>query len=73
MPMNESMRALLAELVSELERRFPYAAALYTSASGTRASLDNREQSASLQDPSQGVVFTVLSGEAFEEYATSDL
>jgi TldD protein len=71
--MNESMRALLAELVAELERRFSYAAALYTSASGTRASIDNREQSASLQDPSQGVVFTLLSGESFEEYATSDL
>ena len=71
--MNDSLRALLTHLVSDLERRFPYAAALYTSASGTRASIDNREQSASLQDPSQGVVFTLLSGESFEEYATSDL
>ena len=71
--MDESLLSLLAELVSDLERRFPYAAALYTSASGTRASIDNREQSASLQDPSQGVVFTLLSGESFEEYATSDL
>ncbi|HEX6779881.1 MAG TPA: metallopeptidase TldD-related protein, partial [Ktedonobacterales bacterium] len=71
--MNDSLRALLAEFVSDLERRFPYAAVLYTSASGTRASIDNRDQSASLQDPSQGVVFTLLSGESFEEYATSDL
>ncbi|HEU5198919.1 MAG TPA: TldD/PmbA family protein [Ktedonobacterales bacterium] len=71
--MDDSLRALLANLVSDLERRFPYAAALYTSASGTRASIDNREQSASLQDPSQGVVFTLLSGESFEEYATSNL
>jgi TldD protein len=71
--MDDSLRTLLANLISDLERRFPYAAALYTSASGTRASIDNREQSASQQDPSQGVVFTLLSGESFEEYATSDL
>ena len=71
--MDGSLRTLLANLIADLERRFPYAAALYTSASGTRASLDNREQSASLQDPSQGVVFTLLSGESCEEYATSDL
>lgn len=71
--MDDSLRVLLASLVSDLEQRFPYAAALYTSASGTRASIDNREQSASPQDPSQGVVFTLLRGDSFEEYATSDL
>lgn len=71
--MERSLITLLAELVADLERRAPYAAALYTSASGTRASIDNREQSASLQEPSQGVVFTLHTGEVFEEYATSDL
>jgi len=64
---------LLADLVADLERRAPYAAALATRASGVRASVDNREQSASLQEPSQGVVFTLYTGAAFEEYATSDL
>jgi TldD protein len=71
--MDTSLITLLAELVADLERRAPYAAALYTSASGIRANIDNREQSASLQEPSQGVVFTLCTGEAFEEYATSDL
>src|SRR6185437_3243373 len=63
----------LAELVAELEQRAPYASALFTSASGTRASIDNREQSANPQDPSQGIVFTLFTGDHFEEWATSDL
>jgi TldD protein len=71
--MHDSLRPLLAELVAELEQRAPYAAALFTSASGTRASIDNREQSVNPQDPSQGVVFTLFTGDHFEEWATSDL
>src|SRR5579859_3597079 len=52
--MDTALSALLAELVADLERRAPYAAALYTSASGARASLDNREQSVNPQDPKIG-------------------
>jgi TldD protein len=68
-----ALSIILAELVAELERRAPYASALFTSASGTRASIDNREQSANPQDPSQGVVFTLFTGDHFEEWATSTL
>jgi TldD protein len=71
--MNDSLRAFLTELVTELEQRAPYAAALFTSASGISASLDNKEQSVNPQDPSQGVVFTLFTGDHFEEWATSDL
>lgn len=71
--MDDAVQALLAELVTDLERRAPYASALFTSASGTRASIDHREQSANPQDPSQGVVFALFTGDHFEEWATSDL
>ncbi|HEU5370052.1 MAG TPA: TldD/PmbA family protein [Ktedonobacterales bacterium] len=70
---NHPLLPILAEFVAELERRAPYAAALLTSASGTRASIDTREQSVNPQDPSQGVVFTLFNGDHFEEWATSDL
>lgn len=71
--MDNLLQALLAELVAELEQRAPYAAALFTSASGTRASIDHREQGANPQDPSQGAVFTLFTGDHFEEWATSGL
>ncbi|HEY7355220.1 MAG TPA: TldD/PmbA family protein [Ktedonobacterales bacterium] len=71
--MNNSLHPILAELVAELEQRAPYAAALLTSASGTRASIDSHEQSVNPQDPSQGVVFTLFTGDHLEEWATSDL
>ncbi len=71
--MDTSLQNRLAELVAELEQRAPYASALFTSASGTRASIDSREQSANPQDPSQGVVFTLFTGDHFEEWATSNL
>jgi TldD protein len=64
---------LLTELVAELEQRAPYASALFTSASGTRASIDHRQQSVNPQDPGQGIVFTLFTGDHFEEWATSDL
>src|SRR5579885_644755 len=67
------LHTLLAELVAELEQRAPYAAALFTSASGTRASINKSEQSVNPQDPNQGVVFTLFTGDHLEEWATSDL
>ncbi len=71
--MDDSLRDLLGQLIDDLEQRAPYAAVLYTHSSGTRASIDNREQNVNPQDPSQGVVFTLFTGEIFEEWATSDL
>jgi TldD protein len=67
------LHTLLAELVADLKRQAPYAAALLTSGSGTRLTLNKGEQSLHTPDPSQGVVFTIFTGEHFEEYATSDL
>ncbi len=62
-----------ADLVADLERRFPYAAALYTSASGIQILDNGGEQSASEVPPSRGLVFTIYDGSQFVEYATSTL
>jgi TldD protein len=70
---NYPLSPILAELVAELEQRAPYAAALFASASGIRASINKGEQSVTPQDPSQGVVFTLFTGDHVEEWATSDL
>lgn len=61
------------ELVTELEYRFPYAAALLTGATGIQIRDSGGEQNASQQNPTRGVVFSVYDGQTFEEYATSDL
>ena len=61
------------ELVADLEQRFPYAAALFSSASGIQISDNGGEQSASEVPPSRGLVFTIYDGGQFVEYATSTL
>ncbi|HEU5342724.1 MAG TPA: hypothetical protein VFU60_00110, partial [Ktedonobacterales bacterium] len=71
--MEDRREVILRELVGELEARFPYAAALLSSASGMRISDSGQEQQASETSPTQGIVFTVYDGATFNEYATSDL
>lgn len=67
------LKPLLAELVGEMERMVPYAAALATENTGERITVSTREQRAESVDPSIGVVFTVFNGRNFAEAATSDL
>ncbi len=62
-----------ADLVADLEQRFPYAAALFSSASGIQITDNGGEQSASEVSPSRGLVFTIYDGSQFVEYATSTL
>ncbi len=71
--MAQSLEETLGALVADLERRFPYAAALLAGTSGVRVGSNGREQSASEENPSRGVVFTIYDGAAFAELATSDL
>jgi TldD protein len=68
-PLDETLGAL----VGELDRRFPYAAALVTGATGVRVGANGREQTAEEVDPSRGVVVTVYDGSAFAELASGDL
>lgn len=67
------LKPFLAELVGEMERRVPYAAALATENIGERITVSTREQRAEAVDPSIGVVFTVFNGRNFAEAATNDL
>lgn len=62
--------AWLPDIVADLERAVPYAAALATSSSGVRLALRDGEQSVSRRDPSEGVVLTASDGFALEEVAT---
>ncbi len=71
--MSERRIAVVRELVNELEARFPYAAALISSASGLRITDTGQEQQASESSPTQGIVFTVYDGATFNEFATSEL
>lgn len=70
--MEERRETLARELVGELEERFPYAAALFSGASGLRVTDSGQEQNASEEAPSRGVVFTVYDGSRFVEYASSE-
>ncbi|MBF6591398.1 MAG: TldD/PmbA family protein [Ktedonobacterales bacterium] len=71
--MLDALHATAGALVDEFERRFPYAAALLTSTSGLLIADSGTEQSATEQDPSRGIVFTIYDGKQFFEYATSEL
>ncbi|CAA9241846.1 MAG: TldD protein, part of TldE/TldD proteolytic complex [uncultured Chloroflexi bacterium] len=63
----------LRDLVAEMERRVPYAAALVSSTDGVNLSLRDGEQSASRRDPRSGIVLTVSNGSFLEEEATGDV
>jgi TldD protein len=62
-----------ADLVDDLEQRFPYAAALLSGASGAQIGDNGGEQNASEVPSSRGIVFTIYDGCRFVEYATSTL
>ncbi len=63
----------LRELVSEMERKAPYAAALLARNGGLQVVVNDREQRVTETQPSQGLVLTVWNGAYFEEAASGDL
>ena len=71
--MADALAGVVRELVAELERRFPYAAALLSGTSGVQIMDTGGEQDATEVNPSRGIVFTVYDGRTFVEHATSDL
>jgi TldD protein len=71
--MNEALTLVSRVLVGDLERRFPYAAALISGATGIQITDTGNEQSATEVSPKRGIVFTVYDGSRFVEYATATL
>ncbi|MDD3582222.1 MAG: metallopeptidase TldD-related protein, partial [Desulfobacca sp.] len=69
----KDLRPLLANLVAEMEKTVPYAAALAQETEGERLYVDSREARAEALDRQQGVVLTVFTGRSFLEYALSGL
>jgi len=65
--------AFLREVVAELERELPYAAALVRLGDGTAMRLADGEQRASRVDPQSGIVLTASGGRTLEEAATDAL
>ena len=60
----------LRDVVAEMERSVPYAAALMRSSEGLRLDLRDGGQTANRLDPLAGVVLTASNGHALEETAT---
>jgi len=60
----------LREVVAEMERSVPYAAALAGRTDGARVRLQDGEQTASRLDPRAGVVLTAWDGRRIEEAST---
>jgi len=60
----------LREIVAEMERSLPYAAALMRASDGLRVDLRDGGQTANRLDPLAGVVLTASNGHALEETAT---
>ncbi len=68
----KQLKNILKELVGEMEKTVPYAAALAMEVAGERISAQTRQQSADPVDPQRGIVFTVFTGRHFMENATHD-
>ncbi|MFP3868804.1 MAG: TldD/PmbA family protein [Desulfobacteraceae bacterium] len=73
MSLVKDLRPLLADLVAEMEKTVPYAAALAQETEGERLWVDSREARAEALERQQGVVLTVFTGRSFLEYALSGL
>ena len=69
----KDLKGVLNSLVSDMEKKVPYACALAMETLGERVIVMTRESRVEPQDPSRGVVLTVFTGSRFLEYSTSDL
>lgn len=69
--MISDLKAPLAELVRDLEKQVPYAAALYKKRSGTHINVNRMQETVEPEDPMEGLVFTLWNGQAFFEYSTN--
>lgn len=69
----DELASPLHELVSQVERTFPYASALVTRSRALNVRSSSREERIDEVGPTVGAVFTAWNGAFFEEVATGDL
>ena len=69
----QQLAPLLQQLVQEMEKAVPYAAAWAQDTWGERLWLDSREARAEAVDRQRGVVLTVFTGRSFLEYACNGI
>ena len=69
----DALEGLLPQLVADMEKKVPYAAALAQGREGTRVSASSTQSSVSPEFPSLGVVLTAFNGEAFFEASCNAL
>src|SRR3954447_1062763 len=70
---SDQLKATLPEVVALIETAAPYGAALAMRFSGMSIAMDNREQRATRDPESMGVVLTAAHGGYLVEYATTTL
>jgi TldD protein len=63
------LKEQLSDLITSLEKKVPYACALYKKSSGTRLTVNRFQESIESEDPAQGLVVTLWNGATFFEYA----
>jgi len=59
-------------MVQSLEKKLPYASALYKKSSGTHLSVNRVQENVEQVDPSEGIVFTLWNGQSFFESSFDD-
>jgi TldD protein len=69
----QRLQDLLADLVSDLDRKLPYASALYTEASAIQFEAQGDERRTDVPAATAGVVFRAYDGRGFHEIATSEV
>ncbi|HEY3347505.1 MAG TPA: TldD/PmbA family protein [Nitrospirota bacterium] len=69
----KELKPIFKEIVSEMEKKVPYASALAMETRGERVLVMTKESRVEPLDPSKGAVLTVFTGSHFMEYSTSDI
>lgn len=69
--MDPDLKPALQEIVADLEKTVPYAAALYKESAGLRINVNRMQESIEPADPARGLVFTLWNGQRFFEYAAN--
>ena len=69
----DKLETLLPQIIADMEKKVPYAAALAQGREGTRVSVSSTQSSVSPEFPTLGVVLTAFNGEAFFEASCNAL